>query len=88
LAFNSLNSLNSMPKLVPISAKKMIKIILGLDFQLLRVKGSHHFYHNPETEKSTVVPLHNNEVLGVGILKEILKDINLPIDEYDKLRKK
>lgn len=76
-----------MPKLTPISAKKMIKILHVLGFELLRIKGSHHFYQNDESGKTTVVPLHNNEVLGVGILKEILKDINLSIDDYERLRK-
>jgi len=24
--------------------------------------GSHHFYHNPETKKSTIVPFHGKDV--------------------------
>lgn len=87
MAFNSFNLQNNMPKLVPVSAKRMIKILLKLGFDLLRIKGSHHFYLNTKTGKTTVVPVHNNEVLGVGILKEILRDIDISIDEYEKLRK-
>ncbi len=77
-----------MPKLNIISAKKMIKILKLLGFKLLRKKGSHHFFINYKTKKTTVIPLHSNEDLGVGILKEILKDIELNIEEYEKLRRK
>lgn len=77
-----------MPVLNIISTKKMIKILTFLGFDLIRVKGSHHFFFNPETKRSTVIPIHRNEDLGVGIIKEILKDIELDIDTYEKLRRK
>lgn len=65
----------------------MLKILKLLNFELLRTKGSHHFYYNKETGKTTVVPVHNNEVLGIGILREIIKDIDISIDKYEDLRK-
>jgi len=76
-----------MPRITPLPAKKMLKILKLLNFTLLRVKGSHHFYYNQETGKATVVPVHNNEDLGVGILREIIKDIDISINSYEKLRK-
>jgi len=77
-----------MPKLVPVSAKKMFKILQTLGFELVRVKGSHHFFLNQRTSKTTTVPFHAGEDLGVGLIKEILRDINLSVDEYEKARKK
>lgn len=77
-----------MPKLHPLTAKKMIKILLELGFQEIRVKGSHHFFFNPINKKTTTIPIHSNEYLGKGLLKEILKDIDLSIDDYEKLRRK
>jgi len=77
-----------MPKLNLLPAKKMVKILKRLGFQELRIKGSHHFFFNPITKKTATVPVHKNEHLGVGILKEILRDIELSIEEYEKLRKK
>ncbi len=77
-----------MPKLHPLPAKKMIKILKKIGFKLLRVNGSHHFFLNSETSRTTTVPVHNNEVLSVGILKEILRDIELGVDDYEKLRRK
>jgi predicted RNA binding protein YcfA (HicA-like mRNA interferase family) len=75
-----------MPKLVPIQALKMIKLLRKLGFEEVRVRGSHHFFINPISKKSTTIPVHSNEVLGVGILKQIFRDIDLSVDEYDKLR--
>lgn len=77
-----------MGKLNIISAKKMIKILQVLGFELIRSKGSHHFFLNKNNHKTTVIPIHNNEDLGTGILKEILRDIDLNVDDYEKLRKK
>ena len=77
-----------MPKLNLISTKKMVKILKYLGFELLRNKGSHHFFFNKDSGKTTVIPIHSTETLGIGILKEILKDIDLSVEEYEKLRKK
>lgn len=75
-----------MPILHPITPKKFCKILKHLGFEEIRVKGSHHFFFNKFTKKTTVIPIHNNEILGVGILKEIFRDIDLPVDDYEKLR--
>ncbi len=75
-----------MPKLVPIAPSKIIKILERLGFEQVRVRGSHHFFIHHISKKSTTISVHSNEVLGVGILKIILRDIDLSVDEYDKLR--
>ena len=77
-----------MSKLHPLPAKKMIKILKKIGFELLRVNGSHHFFSNSTIGKTTTVPVHDNEVLSVGILKEILRDIDLDVEDYEKLRRK
>ena len=77
-----------MPQLHPLPAKKMIKILFHLGFEELRIKGSHYFFFNPDTKKTATVPIHRNEYLSIGILKEILKDIDLSMKEYEKLRQK
>lgn len=77
-----------MPRLNPLPAKKMVKILLQLGFQEVRVKGSHHLFFNSVTRKTATIPIHGNEYLSIGILKEILRDINLSVENYDKLRQK
>ncbi|MFH1536362.1 MAG: type II toxin-antitoxin system HicA family toxin [Patescibacteria group bacterium] len=77
-----------MPKLVPISAKKMLKILKKKGFLILRQKGSHVFLEHPINKCTTVIPLHRNENLGIGLLRSVLNDIEMSVEEYDKLRKK
>lgn len=77
-----------MAKLHPLPAKKMVKILLRLGFHNARVKGSHYFFFNPASRKTATVPMHGNEYLSVGILKEILRDIDLTVEDYEKLRRK
>jgi len=76
-----------MPKLNVISAGKMIKILKLLGFELVRTKGSHNFFCNSKTCRTTVIPMYGKEDLSVGLLKEILKDIDLSADGYEKLRR-
>ena len=75
-----------MRKLVPITAYKIIKIIERIGFENVRIKGSHYFFIHPLSNKSTTIPVHSGEVLGVGMLKQILRDIDVSTEEYEKLR--
>ncbi len=75
-----------MTRLVPISAKKLIYIIERLGYQELRRRGSHRFFFNPATGFTTVIPDHGSEDIGRGLLRSILRDINVGIEEFAKLR--
>ena len=74
-----------MPKLVPIKPKKLVKIILGLGFTERDAEGSHVFFSHLDG-RTTVIPIHAEEI-SKGLLKKILNDIQLSMEEYDKLRK-
>ena len=73
-----------MPKLPPITPKKIIKILESRGFVLDRIKGSHHVYYHPETKKRVVVPLHKND-LPKGTLLEILRQAEISKDELRDL---
>ena len=72
-------------KLVPISGKKMCKILEKLGFQKVHQVGSHIRYVHSDGRR-TVVPVHGNEELGRGLLNEILKQIKLSREDYDRVR--
>ncbi|MBI2173516.1 MAG: type II toxin-antitoxin system HicA family toxin [Candidatus Aenigmarchaeota archaeon] len=74
-----------MTRLLPVSGKKLCKILEGIGFEKVHVKGSHVRYIHPDGRK-TVVPVHSNEDIDLGLLKEILKQIKLTREEYEKLR--
>jgi predicted RNA binding protein YcfA (HicA-like mRNA interferase family) len=74
-----------MPKLVPISGKRLCKLLERLGFEKIHGKGS-HFRFKHQDGRRTVVPVHANEDLGKGLLRAILKQIKISKKEYDKLR--
>ena len=74
-----------MPKLALIKPKKLIKILLRLGFEERDAEGSHLLFRHADG-RTTVIPVHNKE-LGRGLLRKILHDVQLTVEEYDKLRK-
>lgn len=64
--------------------KKLISVLTHIGFELLRVKGSHHFLQHPDG-RSTVVPVHGNETIGPGLLAKILRDCDLTREQFQKL---
>lgn len=75
-----------MPRLTPISAKKLIRILLLLGFVEVRKKGSHHFFRHLATGNTTVIPVHGREDIGVGLLRKILRDIDVDPIKFLELR--
>ena len=73
-----------MSKLPSISGKKLISLLEKIDFEVIRVKGSHHFIKHKDG-RVTVIPVHANEDLGPGILSKILKDLELTKEDFHKL---
>ncbi|HQD32052.1 MAG: type II toxin-antitoxin system HicA family toxin [Clostridiaceae bacterium] len=75
-----------MSKLTIISSKDMAKILESLGFKEIRQKGSHTSYKHADG-RTTVVPFHGED-LGRGLIRKILKDIEITPDEYEELRKR
>jgi predicted RNA binding protein YcfA (HicA-like mRNA interferase family) len=73
-----------MPKLNFISGKELCKILEKLGFEKIYGKGSHVRFRHPDGRR-TVVPVHNNENIGKGLLLEILKQIKITKEEYELL---
>ncbi len=66
-----------MTKLVPVSAKQMIKILTELGFKFQHQKGSHTVFRH-EDGRTTTVPVHPGENLDRSLIRKILivKNIN------------
>ena len=58
-----------------------------LGFEKRYSKGSHVRFVHPDGRR-TVVPIHSNEEIGIGLLKEILKQVKLSKEEYEAWRRK
>jgi predicted RNA binding protein YcfA (HicA-like mRNA interferase family) len=53
-------------------------------FEVVRMKGSHHFLQHPDG-RATVVPVHSGETIGPGLMSKILRDTELSRDELIEL---
>ncbi|KYK32687.1 MAG: type II toxin-antitoxin system HicA family toxin [Theionarchaea archaeon] len=76
-----------MTKLKLINARKMEKLLLKFGFKKVRQKGSHVFYRHPDG-RYTTVPHHRGRVLARPLIREILKETEISIDEYNKYLRK
>ena len=48
---------------------------------MVRQKGSHVFVTDVGGKKTTIIPVHANEDLGKGLLKSILADLEISMEE-------
>jgi predicted RNA binding protein YcfA (HicA-like mRNA interferase family) len=70
-----------MAKFPRLSGQRVIAALKRGGFEVLRIKGSHHFMKHPDG-RSTVVPVHRGEIIGPGLMLKILRDCDLERDEF------
>lgn len=58
------------------------RLILDLGFVKVRQKGSHAFYRH-EDGRTTTIPHHSAKDLPRPLLRAILRQINLSVDDYN-----
>lgn len=68
-------------KLPAITAKDLVKTIEKKGFVKVRQSGSHAIFKNKLGNRTTV-PIHSNKILGKGLLKQIMKDTNITIEDF------
>ena len=73
-----------MSKLPSLTGKELLAILSKAGFQVLRIKGSHHFLRHADG-RSTVVPIHAGESIGPGLLLRILRDCDLTREQLENL---
>lgn len=67
-----------------VTGKRLIRALGRAGFEVVRVKGSHHFVKHPDGRK-TVVPVHAGEHIGPGLMARILRDCEMTADELRSL---
>jgi len=70
-----------------INSKKMEKLLLRLGFEKVRQKGSHAFYRHADG-RATTIPHHKARMLVRPLIREILREIEITIDDYNNHIKK
>ena len=73
-------------KLPRVTAEEVIKALERIGFLLARQSGSHKIYKNKE-DKRVTVPYHSGKTLHPKVLKSILRDADLTMEEFKDLVK-
>ena len=74
-----------MPKLRPAKPDEVKRVLEKLNFICIRQSGSHMIFHHSDG-RWTTVPVHKGKDLGKGILRKIIKDAKISVDEFERLR--
>jgi predicted RNA binding protein YcfA (HicA-like mRNA interferase family) len=73
------------PRLPRVSAAQAAKALEKAGFHLARQSGSHRIYRSDAGLRVTL-PYHGSRILHPKVLKSILEDAKLTIEEFRRLR--
>ena len=73
-----------MPKLPRITARQMATVLEKLGFSPTRQSGSHQIFRNAAGRRATV-PFHAAKILHPKVLKSIMRDADLTVEDLEKL---
>ena len=73
-----------MTKLPRLKGQELVAALRRAGFEVVRVKGSHHFLRHPDG-RCTVVPIHRGETIGPGLMSKILHYCEMTRDELLEL---
>ena len=73
-----------MSRLPLVDAKDFERLLFMLGFEKTRQKGSHAFYRHADG-RTTTLPHHTGRVIARPLLREILREIDLKVDDYVKM---
>ena len=72
-----------MPKLPTVTANEVIKALDKIGFQAVRQRSHVRMKHGDN--RVVTVPVHKGKTIGKGLLRKILKDAELTVEEFIKL---
>ena len=70
-----------MTRLPSLTGHQIIKALGKAGFQVLRQRSSHVYLKHTDG-RATVVPVHQGECVGTGLLRKIIRDAELSRDEF------
>ena len=73
-----------MPKLPTVTASETIKALEKIGFQRIRQKGS-HLRMKHEDKRVVTILIHKGKTLSRGLLRKILRDAELSVEEFIEL---
>jgi len=73
-----------MTRLPRIKGKELIRALERAGFTIDRTRGSHVFLKHIDG-RATAVPVHSGETLGPGLLRAILRDVEMTAENLREL---
>lgn len=73
-----------MTRLRLVTYKELRKVAEDCGFEWQRRRGSHNSFKNAEG-RIVVIPDHGGQVIVRPLLRKILRDIGITVDEYHKI---
>ena len=75
-----------MPKLPGVNHLRAMKALEKAGFKVVRIKGSHHILEHPDDPaRRTTVPLHKGKDIPRGLMRRIISDVGLTVEEFQNL---
>ena len=69
-----------MTRLPRLKGRDLARALQRVGFEIARTRGSHVFLKHPDG-RATAVPLHARETLGPGLLRAILRDVEMSAEQ-------
>lgn len=67
-----------------VDAKEFERLLFLLGFEKARQKGSHAFYRHIDG-RTTTLPHHAGRMIARPLLREILREIDLKVEDYVRM---
>lgn len=73
-----------MTRLPRVKGREVVRALERAGFSVERTRGSHVFLKHSDG-RATAVPVHSGETLGPGLLRAILRDAELTVEQLIEL---
>jgi predicted RNA binding protein YcfA (HicA-like mRNA interferase family) len=71
------------PRLPTLRGETVVRVLKKAGFAVTRIKGSHHIMAHPDDPaRRTVVPIHAGQDIKRGLLRKIIEDAGMTVDEF------
>ena len=70
-----------MTRLPRLKGKEVVRALERAGFTVVRIRGSHVFLKHDDG-RVTTVPVHSGETVGPGLLRSILRDVEMSVEEF------
>lgn len=70
-----------MTRLPRLKGKEVVRALQRAGFSVARTRGSHMFMVHADG-RVTAVPVHAAEILGPGLLRSILRDVEMTTEQF------